>query len=112
MASLLCLVFLPFSPPVRWGAFLLVVATGVAGLWRAGRQPDATLTTSRFDGLPVDNTRLPVVLAVMVWTPCSAPRRCARVRRGAGCGWMTAASFASMCSNCCGNVRRGPRSWR
>lgn len=62
LASLLCLVFLPFSPPVRWGAFLLVVATGVAGLWRAGRQSDATLTTSRFDGLPVDNTRLPVVL--------------------------------------------------
>ncbi|KFK91924.1 MULTISPECIES: OmpA family protein [unclassified Serratia (in: enterobacteria)] len=62
LASLLCLVFLPFSPSVRWAALLLVVVIGAIGLWRAGRQPEFALADTHFDGLPPDNYRLPVVL--------------------------------------------------
>ncbi|WP_156292776.1 OmpA family protein [Serratia oryzae] len=62
LASILCLVFLPFSPLIRWAAFLLVVVTCGFGLWRAGRQPEVALADSRFNGLPADTTRLPVVL--------------------------------------------------
>lgn len=62
LASLLCLVFLPFSAWVRGLAFLLVLVVCMLGLWRTGRPSGEPLTDGRFEGLPPDNTRLPVVL--------------------------------------------------
>ncbi|MGQ6547516.1 OmpA family protein [Serratia sp. JSRIV001] len=62
LASILCLFFLPLSPPWRWIAFLLVMLTGAVGIWRTGRQPSAALNDTRLDGLPPESYRLPVVL--------------------------------------------------
>lgn len=62
LAGILCLVFLPFSPLIRWTATLLVVLTCLIGLWQAGRKPKTEFTEIEFDGLPPENYRLPVIL--------------------------------------------------
>ncbi|HEY0208550.1 OmpA family protein [Acerihabitans sp.] len=61
-AGILCQVFLPFSPTVRWLAFLLVVMACVIGTWRTRRKPDTEFTGGLPGELPGESYRLPVVL--------------------------------------------------
>jgi outer membrane protein OmpA-like peptidoglycan-associated protein len=62
LVGILCLVFLPFSPVIRWLATGMVIIVCVIGMWRAGRQPATELTNLLSDGLPPEKYRLPVVL--------------------------------------------------
>ncbi|WP_145554781.1 OmpA family protein [Yersinia canariae] len=62
LASILCLVFLPFPPVVGWLALLPVALIGLWGIRRARRQPNRALSESLFSGLPPENHRLPMVL--------------------------------------------------
>lgn len=62
LAGIICLVFLPFSPTVRWVSFALVMVICLTGLWLAGRKSLLELEVINLDSLPPESYRLPVVL--------------------------------------------------
>ena len=62
LAGILCLVFLPFSPKVRWISFAVVALICLCGLWLSGRKSKRANDTINLDGLPPESYRLPVVL--------------------------------------------------
>lgn len=63
LAALLCLLFLPLTTGERGLAILLVSALTLAGLWLAGRRPEASLPDDVYlHALPDAPYRLPVVL--------------------------------------------------
>jgi outer membrane protein OmpA-like peptidoglycan-associated protein len=62
LAGVICLVFLPFSPKIRWLSFAVVTLVCLGGLWLAGRKSKLESQTFDFDNLPPESYRLPVVL--------------------------------------------------